>query len=269
ATDGMLLEAGNIYIGIPNHHLLVKDGKIAIGHGPAENRWRPSIDVLFRSVASSYNSRAIGIVLTGMLDDGTAGMLAVKHCGGTCIVQDPQEAEYPAMPLSVLDSMDVDYCLPVTAMGLMIQELAKRTQVKSVKVPPDVKKEAEIAEKLAIGMEQVDELGLQSRFTCPDCGGVLWEIKGDKINRYRCHTGHSYSENDLLIKQAEEAEGTLWVAIRLMEERRNLLKKMESDARRRGFKIIADGHLERSNELQAHITRIKCILIATQRSDHT
>src|SRR5665647_95453 len=111
ATEGATIKKGHIYVAAPNLHLLVKKGKIILGYGPEENRWRPSIDVLFRSAAAAYSTRVIGVILTGLLDDGTTGMLAIKRSGGTCIVQNPNEAEFPDMPLSVLDNMEVNYCI--------------------------------------------------------------------------------------------------------------------------------------------------------------
>jgi len=224
AKDEGKIYENHIYIAPPNFHLLVRDGKTVIGHGPTENRWRPSIDVLFRSAAAHYNGRTIGIILTGLLDDGTSGMLAIKKSGGHCIVQDPNEAEYPDMPLAVLNNMEVDYCVTLGEMGAALEEIV-RTEPEKAEIPADVMREAEIAERVAIGIDVVDKLGDQSVYTCPDCGGSLWKITEGNADRYRCHIGHSYTERDLTVKQAEQVEATLWVAIRMMEERRNLLSK--------------------------------------------
>jgi two-component system chemotaxis response regulator CheB len=131
ATEGATIKKGHIYVASPNLHLLVKKGKIILGRGPEENRWRPSIDVLFRAAAAAYSTRAIGVVLTGLLNDGTTGMLAIKRSGGTCIVQDPNEAEYPDMPLSVLDNMEVNYCISLAEMGEVIQVSHKQHRKKN------------------------------------------------------------------------------------------------------------------------------------------
>jgi two-component system chemotaxis response regulator CheB len=148
ARDGEKIEANHIYIAPPDQHLLVKEDEIVIGLGPAENRWRPSIDVLFRSAAVSFGSRAIGIILTGFLNDGTSGMSAIKRSGGHLIVQDPNQAEYPDMPLSVLESIEVDYCLPLNKMGEAIKTIINNSEPKINTVPQEVVREAEIAEKV-------------------------------------------------------------------------------------------------------------------------
>jgi two-component system chemotaxis response regulator CheB len=268
AKDREKIYADHIYVASPNYHLLVKDGHTLIGHGPTENRWRPSIDVLFRSAAVHYDGRTIGIILTGMLDDGTAGMSAIKKSGGICIVQDPNEAEYPDMPLAVLNNIEVDYCLPVAEIGKVLEEIVQ-AEPKHKEIPVDLRRESEIAEKVSVGMDVVDRLGEQSVFTCPDCGGALWKIEDEKTDRYRCHIGHSYSERDLVVKQAEQAEATLWIAVRIMEERRNMLRKLESDTRKKGFKSIASDHADRARDLENHIGKLKGILFQVQDTDHT
>lgn len=257
-------EKGHIYIAAPNHHLLVKESKMILGYGPEENRWRPSIDVLFRSAAVAYGNHSVGIILTGLLDDGTAGMMAIKKSGGTCIVQDPNEAEYPEMPLSVLNHMDVNYCISLAEMGFILQEVTKNGVQRNENVPDEVKREAEIAEKVATGVDLVDPLGEHSIFSCPDCGGTLWNITHDNITRYRCHIGHAYSENDLVIKQAHHLEGTLWIALRMMEDRKNMLSKLEQDSKKRGAKTLASAHEEKKRELEQHIRRLKELLFSTQ-----
>jgi two-component system, chemotaxis family, protein-glutamate methylesterase/glutaminase len=268
AVEEGTIYADHIYIAPPNYHLLVKEGKTVIGHGPQENRWRPSIDVLFRSAAANYNGRTIGIILSGLLDDGAAGMLAIKKTGGRLIVQDPNEAEYPDMPLAVLNNMEADYCVPLNEMGTVLREITNTEPVAS-EIPADIKRESEIAEKVSLGIEVVDKLGEHSVYTCPDCGGALWRLTDEKMDRYRCHVGHSYSERDLAVKQAEQVEATLWVALRMMEERRNLLKKLETDIRHKGFQRIASDHSERAKELEEHIDKLKEMLFTVQDTDHT
>lgn len=265
AEDGAIIEQGHIYVAAPNQHLLVKKNKILLGRGPEENRWRPSIDVLFRSAAASYSSRTIGIILTGYLDDGTAGMLAIKRSGGICIVQDPNEAEYPDMPLSVLDHMEVDYSISLAKMGDIIFDLSRR-EPREMAAPPDVIIESEIAERVVVDYDHVRKIGEKSIYACPDCGGGLWAINRDtgKADRYRCHIGHSYSENDLVVKQGEILESTLWTALRIMEERRNLLLKMQQDGQKKGLKKMAASYQEKGREIQFHIDKMKEILYATQ-----
>ena len=195
---GSVIQSGFLYIAPPDHHLLIKKGTILLGDGPEENRWSPSIDLLFRSASSAYSSRVIGLVLTGSLDDGTTGMLAIKQSGGTCIVQDPKEAEYPDMPLSVLNKMEVDYCLPLSKMGDAIF-FATQTEPTEIKVSQDVILDSEITEQIVVDYKNIKQLGKKSMFSCPDCGGSLWNInkQNGNANRYRCNIGHSYSEKDL------------------------------------------------------------------------
>ena len=270
AVDGEITKAGHIYISPANCHLLVKGNKILIGRGPEENRWRPSIDVLFRSAAAEYNTRCIGIVLTGLLDDGTTGMQAIRRSGGTSIVQDPNEAEYPDMPFSVLDSMEVDHCLPLSAIGEIVSEVVQ-TSPDEIPAPEDVRIESQIAEKVVVSYDNVKALGEKSIYACPDCGGGLWAINeggttaGDN-GRYRCHIGHAYSENDLVIKQEEVFESTLWVALRIMEERRNLLNKLQNDHKRKGLTRAAGEYEQKVENIQRHVDALKDIIYASQKS---
>ncbi|MBC7889526.1 MAG: chemotaxis protein CheB [Ferruginibacter sp.] len=269
AKEGALIEKDHIYIASPNLHLLVKKGSMILGRGPEENRWRPSIDVLFRSAAVAYNTRAIGVILTGLLNDGTTGMLAIKRSGGTTIVQDPNQAEYPDMPLSVLNNMDVDYCISLADMGGVISGITQITPEEKT-VPDDVIIESQIAERVVVDYDNVSKLGEKSIYACPDCGGGLWQInKGGqgqgKFDRYRCHIGHSYSETDLVIKQGEIFESTLWTALRIMEERKTLLKKMEDDNAKRGFSRMSVNYKEKADDIQIHIDKMKEVLYASQK----
>lgn len=266
AKDDASIEKGHIYVAAPNQHLLVKTDKIILGRGPEENRWRPSIDVLFRSAAAAYNTRVIGVVLTGSLDDGTTGMLAIKRSGGICIVQDPNEAEYPDMPLSVLNNMEVDYSVSLTKMGSIIFDITL-TEPEQIAAPSDIIIESDIAERVVVDYDNVRKIGEKSIYACPDCGGGLWAINKQtgKTDRYRCHIGHSYSENDLVIKQGQILESTLWTALRIMEERRNLFKKMEDDNLRKGLSKMALSYQEKGQDIQFHVDKMKEILYATQQ----
>ncbi|HVG16309.1 MAG TPA: chemotaxis protein CheB [Chitinophagaceae bacterium] len=259
-ADGITIEKGHIYIAPPAYHLLVRDGQLRLGRGPEENRWKPSIDVLFRSAAATYNGRVTGIILTGLHDDGTSGMSAIKRSGGTSIVQDPNQAEYPEMPMSVLNKMEVDYCVPLVEMGTVLKDIIINKIPEETTVPSEVVAEAAIAEKMATSIENVEALGDRSNYTCPDCGGSLWQVRKDVAGRYRCFTGHSYTEADLVVKQSENIEATLWVALRMMEERKNLLKKMERQTRDRGFERFAKDHMVEGREVQHHIDTLRDLL---------
>jgi len=271
AENGESLLRHYIYMAPADRHLLIKRKRLLLGQGPAENRWRPSIDALFRSAAVAYNGHTIGVILTGLLQDGTTGMLAIKKSGGICIVQDPKEAEYPDMPQAVLDNVEVDYCTSLSQMGFLLKEkTAALHDEKPVNIPRDIKTEAEISERVAIGINLVADLGKKSIFTCPDCGGGLWEIEEGKLPRYRCHIGHAFTEKELQLRQSETLETTLWVALRMMEERRQLLLKMADEEKSKGWKRSADNKEDRALELKVHIDRLKELLFDTQtKSDQS
>ncbi|MBC7868182.1 MAG: chemotaxis protein CheB [Gloeobacteraceae cyanobacterium ES-bin-316] len=270
AVNGDPIKKDSIYIARPNQHLLVKENKFLVVAGPEENRFRPSIDVLFRSAAVAYSSHAIGIILSGLLDDGTSGMWAIKRSGGTCIVQDPNQAEYPDMPLSVINNMEADHVTTLEEIGPVIAEIVKHKKGKKKAVPKDVIAESKIAEQTAVGIDDVKKLDVeQSLFACPDCGGGLWEAKNDIIKRYRCHIGHAYTEKDLILKQAEVAGSTLWVALRMMEERKHLLKKMEVDYKKKGYKSLSSSNVEKQAEMAHHIDKLKEILFDLQNHDES
>lgn len=259
AEDNMPIQKGNIYFAQPNKHLIVKKGLVKLGSGPAENRWRPAIDVLFRSAAAAYDGRTIGIVLTGMLDDGAAGMVAIKRCGGTCIVQDPDEAEYPDMPLSVLEEINVDYCIPLSKMsGTISRIIATREDVDNL-VPADIIKEVKISEDGIGSIDDLQQLGSCTFYCCPDCGGVLFELNNDSHLRYRCHTGHTFSVTDLLSKQNKSIESSMWVTLRAMEERKNLLAQLAE--KNQGSKKAPLDYHEKIDDLQHHVDTLKTVLL--------
>jgi two-component system, chemotaxis family, protein-glutamate methylesterase/glutaminase len=265
ATDAETFQKDHIYLAPANRHLVLKKGKIVLSFGPEENRWRPSIDVLFRSAATSYNSHTIGVVLSGLLNDGTAGMSAIQRCGGTTIVQSPNEAEYPDMPLSVLETLEVDHTVSLAEMGNTIAHIISNFKSKEVDIPPDLQQEVYIAEVAATGYEQVMNLGEESLFTCPDCNGRLFHLHdNDKIQRYRCQIGHSYSEADLVLRQAEQLESTLWVALRIMEERKTLMQKLADDYKKKGLASMHASYKLRTDELIIHIGKLKDLLFHTE-----
>jgi two-component system, chemotaxis family, protein-glutamate methylesterase/glutaminase len=264
ASDKREIERSHIYIAPPNLHLLIKEDVMIISDGVHENRWRPSIDVLFRSAAVAYSNRTIGVMLTGLLDDGTAGMIAIKKCGGICIVQDPNEAEYPDMPLSVLNNVQVDYCVPLAQMGFVILDYIHNAQLNGSTVPQDILAESELVEKLITSIDAVSKLGDHSLYACPDCGGGLWEIKENNFRRYRCHIGHLYSEADLLKKQQENIEESLWVALRMLEERKSLLKRISEEEVKKGLAKLSEEHKQRAEDLERHIDTLKKVLFDTK-----
>ena len=260
ADDDEPLKKNHIYIARPNKHLLISEDRIMHGSGPEENRWRPSIDVLFRSAAANTGANAIGIILSGLLNDGTAGMLALKKSGGVCIVQDPEDAEYPDMPKSVLSVLKADYCVPIKDMGKVLNSVIHGPLRKKIKVPENIQIEARISKNIATGFSDLKRIAKQSLFNCPDCSGGLWEMKDKKMIRYRCHIGHSYTQDDLMVKQNEKTEATLWVALRMMEERKTLMVKLQEQNKSRGLLKTLDIYENKIKELTGHIDQLKKIL---------
>ncbi|GAA3962541.1 chemotaxis protein CheB [Hymenobacter antarcticus] len=260
-TDGETIEAGTLYLAPPDRHLLAKDG--SIGHllvtkGPRENHYRPAVDALFRSAAVAYGPRTVGIVLTGMLHDGTAGLEFIKRCGGVTIVQDPHEAEYPSMPETALRNVDIDYVVPLAMMGPLLEEITHGAVPQAqAPIPEDLKQEAAIAERVVGNTEAVAAIGHQVPLTCPDCGGSLWQVSEGRLLRFRCHTGHAHTADSLLNKSQKSLEETLWVALRMMEERKNLLSSMAE----RGEAPYPEHQAERLEEIKKHINRLREFLL--------
>jgi two-component system chemotaxis response regulator CheB len=260
AVDGEPICNKTVYLAPPDHHMMLDKGLIIVQKGAYENHYRPSIDVLFRSAAAAYGSCVSGIILTGMLDDGTSGMWAIKRSGGTCFIQSPEEAEFPNMPNSVLKNMEVDYVVPVMEMGYILADLLAERVCVSGEIPEDVKFEAEITRRMSTEPEDLEKLGTPTMQTCPDCGGVMRKVTTDAINRYRCYTGHSFSEKTLEQMQIKSLEESLWTAIRMMEERKNLLLNMN------GNEVSKP---ERALQIEVHVERLKAMLQAIGREDLT
>ncbi|GAB3857506.1 chemotaxis protein CheB [Hymenobacter terrigena] len=260
-TDGEHLMAGTLYLAPPDRHLLAKDGSVPhllVTKGPRENHYRPAADALFRSAAVAYGTRVVGVVLTGMLHDGTAGLEFIKRCGGIAIVQDPQEAEFPSMPESALQNVDVDYVVPLSQMAFLLDEITHTPPPqRQPDIPEDLKQEAAIAERVVGDSMAVASLGHPVPLTCPDCGGNLWEVDQGKVLRYRCHTGHAFNAESLLHNSQQQLEETLWVALRMMEERKNLLTGMAV----RGAGTYSIQQEEKLDEIKKHINRLREFLL--------
>jgi two-component system chemotaxis response regulator CheB len=239
ALDNQPIEPNNIYVAPPDKHLIIKPGFMILGQGPRENSTRPAIDPLFRTAAHAYGSRVIAIVLTGNLDDGTAGLAVVKQHGGVAIVQDPTEASYPGMPESAIENVRVDYVLPVKKIAAMVATLIK----KSGDTPnrnsqgPEEGSDRNIyndpAEGIEANMSSREDWGTPSVYVCPDCHGTLWETdQPGAVLRFRCRVGHAFSATSLAAQQSERIEEALWTALRALEERASLAHKMAERAAR-------------------------------------
>jgi two-component system, chemotaxis family, protein-glutamate methylesterase/glutaminase len=259
--DGEPIRPGRIYVAPPDHHVLVRTGHVHLSRGPRENGHRPAIDPLFRSAAREYGARVIGLVLSGALDDGTAGLLAIKSRGGTAVVQDPADALYPGMPGNALEHVEVDHVLAAATMG----ELLARLVADPAEPPPDAAPSdmrVEVAmEGFSLEAMEGGHPGRPSGFSCPDCNGVLWQIRDGGLERYRCRVGHAWSPESLLTQQSEALEAALWVALRSLEERAALARRLAEAARRRGYSITPTRFEEQAAEAQEAARLVRDLLL--------
>jgi len=272
AIDGEPIEHGRVYVAPPDHHLIIERDHTKLVHGPKENLHRPSIDTLFRSAARWGGSRVIGVVLTGARDDGAAGMVAVKQRGGIAIVQDPEEAPFPSMPMSVMQEINVDYSLPLREIPGLLSRLSRETTAEegAFSVPDEIEIEAKIAEQTMESNEliaSVERLGTISKLTCPDCHGALWEIKDENLLRYRCHVGHAFSAAALNDGQGQMLEVALWSAVRALEEQMILARRIGERARKANQLKAAMSFEKRAQEAEEHSSMIRQILLSTEKGD--
>ncbi|WP_027483801.1 chemotaxis protein CheB [Deinococcus pimensis] len=232
ARHGDLVEAGRIYVAPPDHHLLLAHDHLRLSRGPKENRSRPSIDVLMRSAAYTRGADVIGVLLSGMLDDGTSGLWTVKRAGGQALVQHPEDAAFPSMPLSAIRAVSVDAILPT---GKLAPELTRL-----VTTPPHPRKRSDMNDEdrrrleLEVGIADggnafesgLLDHGTPSTFTCPECHGVLVGVREGPVTRFRCHTGHAYTAQTLLSELRGSIEAGLWNAVRALDEDVMLLEHL-------------------------------------------
>jgi two-component system chemotaxis response regulator CheB len=228
--DGETVAAGIIYVAPPDHHLLLEDDRILVTRGPKENRFRPSIDALFRSAAYTYGPRVIGVVLTGYLDDGTSGLWSVQRMGGRSVVQEPRDAEQPSMPTNALEFVVADYVVPLVELGPLLGRLTQERAPAKTRLPAAeldlLKIELTIA-KQGGGFELgIIDKGKLTPFTCPDCHGALTQLIEGKLIRYRCHTGHAYTVSALLSEVTRSVESLLYQSMRGLEETKMLLQNL-------------------------------------------
>jgi two-component system chemotaxis response regulator CheB len=260
--DGRKIEAGVIYVAPPDHHLLIDDGVVAVKRGPKENGFRPSIDALFRSAAYAYGTGAIGVVLSGALHDGTSGLWTIKRLGGIAIVQDPLEAEYASMPRSALEYVEADYTVRSTEMAALLTRLAQEELVQDAYIkgnPEDgleerIAKEVQIAAGTSISPETILNLGELTPFTCPECYGTLIRITEGKLTRFRCHTGHGFTEDALLEATMQMSGEMMWQMTRSLQEIEMLLEHMGQHIRDFGDSARAEKFFAKAREIGRRAT---------------
>jgi two-component system, chemotaxis family, protein-glutamate methylesterase/glutaminase len=247
AIDGEPIEPARIYVAPPNRHLMLRPGRVRVVPGPKENGHRPAVDPLFRSAAVAYGRRVVAVVLSGSLDDGTAGLRAVKNRGGVAVVQDPDEALYRSMPLHAVEGDHPDLILPVAEIGKALVDLAESSpgpQEEDDAMPDEIEAELDWAHPELEPDDQHPLLGRPSGFSCPECHGVLWELKDGELVRFRCRVGHGFSSDSLVAVQGDDVEAALWTAYRTLEERAALCRKLAGRASQRQHRHSAR-HFER------------------------
>jgi two-component system chemotaxis response regulator CheB len=247
AANGMPALPGRIHVAPPGHHLLLDGDRLMLSRGPKEHHTRPAIDPLFRSAALSAGPRVIGVVLTGRLDDGSAGLQAIKACGGLAVVQDPADAEEPGMPRSALAAVAADHCVPLAAVAPLLAELVRQPAPPPPSAPPPWLVHEQLASSgSGNAMDELPYFARPSTLACPDCRGTLWEVTGSQPPRFRCHTGHAFSLRSLAAAQAAATEEALWSGVRALQEKELLLRRIAALDRSAGDETHA-----RDTELQA------------------
>jgi len=264
-----VIEHGKIYVAPSDRHLLVKDGYVHLTMGPKENSHRPAVDPLFRTAARVYGKRVVGVVLSGLLDDGTAGLAAIKQQGGVAIVQDPDEAMYSGMPRSAIENVDVDRVLPIADIATFLSELAYQpvSEQASTAVSEQMNMESDIVEMDLTAINSGDRVGKPSGYACPECRGVLWEVNEGKLIRFRCRTGHAFSVNSLIAEQADALEVALWSALRALEEKAALTQRMTEQAIARNQPLSAKRFREQAQDSFERATLVRDLLLQEQAKD--
>jgi two-component system chemotaxis response regulator CheB len=255
AVDGEPFHLGHIYLAPPDQHLLLApDNQMKLSRGPRENYHRPAVDPLFRSAARYYGPRAIGVVLTGALSDGTAGLMAVRAAAGIAVVQDPTEAVVAAMPLSAARIAGADHIVASDGLAPLLMELIAQpilsTGVSTMTDPlekmPDVV-QSDMAEQV-----RNERRGQVSVFSCPECGGCLWQVNEADLVRFRCHVGHVYNGEAMFAEQSGILEAALWTAVRIFKERHLLALQLAAQEVARGNRNAAARFEERAQQAERY-----------------
>lgn len=252
AEDGMEIQPGHIYLGVPDRHLLLSDGHIRLGRGPRENMARPAIDALFRSAAVAYGPRVVGVLLSGMLNDGAAGLSAIQRCGGMTLIQDPKDAIADEMPLAGLRAVSADLVAPGPRIGDVLADIVSETAGPRVPIPPEIRLEVDIAAGERIDSEVLGRIADPSPLICPDCGGVLSQLREPGPLRFRCQVGHGKTAEVLAYEQERSVDEALRVALRIIEERADLVSRMAEDAIKAGRGSVAEMYQTRSVEYRQY-----------------
>ena len=251
AVDGDVILPGRICVARPDQHLVLTGGRIRCTNGPREQGHRPAIDPLFRSAARVFGPRVVGVILSGTLDDGTVGLIEVKARGGLALVQEPEEASYPGMIMSALRSVAVDHVAPARELAAILDRVAREDEAEPQPLPSDAPGDfaggrvdaPEPAMAGTAALRNPSAFGRPSPMVCPECGGVLFEREQGDFLHFRCHVGHAFSEEALFASQSRALEGALWSAVRALEEKAALSRRLAEQAGNRGLqRAVAQFH---------------------------
>ncbi len=263
ATQDQPLRHGHIVVAPPDYHLVVvDDGTSTVARGPRENGSRPAIDVLFRSAARACGPRVIGVILSGALDDGTAGMINIRQRGGLVLAQSPDEATYPSMPASVIQHVGADRIGTVAELAAAVNELTRASGIHTVPPEPSgvLTSEVEMADMNDRAFANPDRPGRPSGYSCPDCSGSLFEIDEAGLLRFRCRVGHAWSAMALLAAQSQGLEDALWMAFRSLEEKAALSRQLADRAGERGNALSRQRYLDKAAEASRSAALIQQLL---------
>lgn len=264
AVDGQSFECGHIYAAVPDRHLLLVGGAMRLGEGPRENMTRPAIDPLFRSAALAYGPSAVGIILSGLQNDGASGLTAIKACGGTALVQNPLNAHADPMPLAALEAVIADFVGSPEELGREMIRLVDTDPNEAVPCPDSLLLEVEIAAGTRLGSAVLRQIADPSPLSCPDCQGVLSEVRDERPLRYRCQIGHSYTA-EILDSHFDKVSEAMRIALRIMEERVTLVSRMARDARSTGRDAVAELYEGRAVEYGRYATILRDAAVGSLR----
>ncbi len=262
ARDGEPVLPGQIYVAPPDFHLLLRPGSVQLTHDPRENRHRPAIDPLFRSAARAYGPRVIGVVLSGALSDGTAGLLAVRAAGGLAVVQDPRDALAPGMPASARTVAGADHVATAAALAPLLTDLVRQPapEARTMTEDPQDRLKQTMAQDMD-AQQHGGRRGEVSIFTCPECGGALWQVDETGLTRFNCHVGHAYYGETLLDEQSEVLEAALWTAVRTFREKTILARQLAEQERARGHAAAAERFTEQADQADQYGTMIQQFIL--------
>jgi two-component system, chemotaxis family, protein-glutamate methylesterase/glutaminase len=260
--DGDQIESGRIYVAPPGFHMLLELGHVRVVRGPKENRHRPAVDPLFRTAARAYGFRVVGVILTGALNDGTAGLLAVKRRRGVAVVQDPDEAPFSGMPQSALEYVDVDHCLPLEKIAALLARLSREPAKEEgdYPVPEEMEYESKIAGLDPSTVESGAPPGELSSFSCPECAGPLYELRDGRLLRFRCRVGHAYTADSVMDAKADVLENALYMALNTLEENAEIAERLAVRSRERLLLHAAERFEERAKEVREQAVLIRQVL---------